>query len=198
MRLTKIYTKIGDKGSTGLVNGSKVSKSSTRIHSYGTVDELNAQIGMLSDLIASERNNKLETTRNQLYRIQNELFDLGAELATPPAHFNEDEQQSVSDKDILLLESEMDEYLKQLQPLKNFVIPGGNIINSQAHIARTVCRRAERNLVELKKEEPETRDITIAYLNRLSDWLFVIGRMVSQVLGIPEVIWDQTRQLRKP
>lgn len=199
MRITRIYTKTGDGGMTSLVDGSKASKSDLRLHSYGTVDELNSHIAMLRDLISSfhSENNELEEMRTQIYRIQNELFDLGAELATPPNQIDTSSQLVISDSEIDQLEKEIDFHIKQLKPLKNFVIPGGNPANSQAHIARTVCRRAERIVVELKAHEPQTRDIPVIYLNRLSDWLFVIARKISDIMNTPEVLWDQSRNVRK-
>lgn len=195
MRLTKIYTKMGDQGGTSLATGEKISKAARRLEAYGTVDELNSFIGMLRDqLQAMPQTSGNPALDKSLERIQNELFDLGGELATPSRHLNPEKQLLVSLEDVKILEQEIDSMNESLQPLQNFVLPGGHMGNSCAHIARTVCRRAERELVRLRLEEPDIRVETQIYLNRLSDWLFVLSRTVSQLAGVPEVLWQQKRK----
>ena len=190
MRLTKIYTRVGDKGTTMLASGATVSKSSLRIDAYGTVDELNAVVGMLRDVLMQQLHINLSDLIAKLSTIQNELFDLGGELATPALTLDTNRQQVVTGESIQRLELEMDEINKNLPPLANFVIPGGHIANSTAHLARTVCRRAERVLVALCEKE-DVRDEARIYLNRLSDWLFVVCREISRKLTIEEVLWSQ-------
>lgn len=193
MRLTKIYTKIGDKGGTTLASGEKISKAALRLEAYGTVDELNSWMGVLRDQVKLQTEFQAHWLDQSLERIQNELFDLGGELATPTKHLNIEKQRVVSAEDVTLLEHEIDTVNENLAPLANFVLPGGHICNSTAHVARTVCRRAERELVRLRIEETDVRGETQIYLNRLSDWLFVMGRLISQQLGCPEVLWQQNR-----
>ncbi|MFW7378095.1 MAG: cob(I)yrinic acid a,c-diamide adenosyltransferase [Oligoflexus sp.] len=196
MRLTKIYTKVGDGGQTLLANGQKIAKDDLRIDAYGTIDELNSHIGLLRDLIQSESQENSAGLDRSLYRIQNELFDLGSELATP-ADALSPRQILISANDISQLESEIDNWNESLSPLKNFVLPGGHLANSQAHVCRTVCRRAERLLVSLRRQDPSVRKETQIYVNRLSDWLFVCGRTVSRLFDRREVLWDQGRHERK-
>ena len=196
MRLTKIYTKIGDRGTTMLANGETVQKDDLRIESYGEVDELNSHLGLLKDFIkiyipADEAENLL----SQISRIQNELFDIGGELATPSDVLNLEKQQVITEASINRLESEIDQINSKLQPLENFVIPGGHICNSQAHIARTVCRRAERNLVKYLREK-KSRPIIQIYINRLSDLLFVMSRELSRLSQSPETLWRQDKGSR--
>lgn len=193
MRLTKIYTKIGDKGGTTLASGEKISKAALRLEAYGTVDELNSWMGLLRDQLKLQPEFHGDWLDQSLERIQNELFDLGGELATPTKHLNIEKQRVVSAEDVAVLEQEIDSVNENLQPLANFVLPGGHVCNSTAHLARTVCRRAERELVRLRIDEPDVRGETQIYLNRLSDWLFVMGRLISQRLGCPEVLWQQNR-----
>jgi cob(I)alamin adenosyltransferase len=191
IRLSKIYTKIGDKGTTILATGDRVSKSDVRIDAYGTVDELNSVVGVLRDLILKEAN--LADIAGQISRIQNELFDVGGELSVPFEHLNTAKQQVVKFEDIERLEREMDGFNELLPPLTNFVLPGGHLANSSAHLARTVCRRAERLVVRLSETE-RVRDEVKIYLNRLSDWLFVLSREFSRRLAVPEVLWAQNQK----
>lgn len=191
MRLTKIYTKIGDKGKTMLATGEKVDKFSDRIEAYGAVDELNSFVGELSDMLSSF---SLETEfKPFLSTIQQELFDLGGELATPAAVLDTSKQQVITKEDISRLESEIDSFNETLAPLTNFVLPGGHVLNSKAHICRTICRRAERLIVKLSKTE-EIRSESCIYVNRLSDWFFVFSRLLSNKLDVPEVLWNQKRR----
>ena len=194
MRLTKIYTKVGDRGTTMLASGELVSKDAIRIHAYGTVDELNSVIGMLRDqLVMISGESKKDDLIKMLYQVQNELFDVGGELATPLKILDPLRQKVVSPAEVSRLEVEIDAMNQHLPPLENFVLPGGHIANSTAHLARTVCRRAERHVVELAESEDVRPDVKI-YLNRLSDWLFVLCREISFRQGIKEVIWDQRSQ----
>lgn len=187
MRLTKIYTKVGDKGTTLLASGEKVPKDSVRIDAYGNVDELNSFLGLWRDTLGETAFPDLLA---QLAQIQNDMFDLGGELSTPAKVLDVKKQQVVTAASVARLEQEMDAYMETLPPLANFVLPGGHQANSLAHVCRTVCRRAERGVVALAREE-DVRDEPRIYLNRLSDWLFVAGRVVSQRLNVPEVLWRQ-------
>jgi len=165
MRLTKIYTRTGDKGSTSLIGGERVPKSHLRLECYGTIDELNAFTGKLKLLC---------NTNETLENIQKRLFDIGGILATP----NGKEWKgmpSINETHIKELEAEIDKMNSKLEPLKNFTIPGENEINAEAHICRTVCRRAERILVKAKSKLA-INDFIIAYINRLSDYFFVLSR----------------------
>ena len=193
MRLTRIYTKMGDQGGTMLASGEKIAKSARRIEAFGNVDELNAWLGFFRDSLLGEAAFGNHWLPASLERVQNELFDLGGELATPSRSIDPNRQRLVSDNDIKKLEHEIDQVNDNLEPLANFVLPGGHLCNSASHLARTVCRRAERELVRLRTDEPDVRIQTQIYLNRLSDWLFVMGRLVSQQLSVPETLWQQKR-----
>jgi len=184
--LNRIYTKRGDGGETTLVGGQTVPKDALRIESYGTVDELNAAVGMAC-VSAGER---AETARLAaiLKRVQHELFNLGSILATLPEDVHP-KQPRVTDADIEQLEREMDEMNETLTALRSFVLPGGCRLNAELHLARTVCRRAERVAVALARQE-EVPAEAIRYLNRLSDALFVQSRWAAQVLGEKEVLWE--------
>lgn len=181
----RIYTKTGDKGDTSLFGGKRLPKSHLRIETYGTVDELNSFIGVLRDSTESE------PIRSKLKDIQDRLFTLGANLASDPE--KPLATPDIFDSDIEALEKAIDEMTGQLPPLKNFILPGGHTTVSFCHVARCVCRRAERLAVALMLEEPVDEQI-IRYLNRLSDYLFVLARQLSKDLGVEEVIW----QPRKP
>ena len=177
----KIYTKTGDKGLTSLIGGTRVPKHHLRIESYGTVDELNSYIGLIRDQDITERDKDI------LKHIQDRLFTIGASLAADP----EKSKMVIPDlynEDIELLEHEMDIINEQLPPLKHFILPGGNNIISFCHIARCVCRRAERITVHLAEESPVDEKVNI-YLNRLSDYLFTLGRKIGQEQLVPENIW---------
>lgn len=176
----KIYTKTGDTGETGLFGGRRLPKSHLRIDGYGTVDELNSYIGLLRDAVENEH------YRNILKEIQDRLFTIGANLATDPS--KNLTPPDINVKDIQLLETEMDEMEKDLPLLKNFILPGGHTTVSFCHIARTVCRRAERLVVALHLTEP-VEPLLIQYLNRLSDYLFMLSRKLGKDLGAEEVIW---------
>ena len=178
----KIYTRKGDTGSTGLIGGTRVSKSHLRIDAYGTVHELNAHIGMLRDQKIAEDHKKL------LLEIQDRLFTMGSLLASDPEKSNMQLPQ-LNDGDIDLLEQTMDRLNASLPELRSFVLPGGHPTVSQCHIARCVCRRAERAAVQLH-ETATVDERIIRYLNRLSDYLFVLGRALSQELGATETPWN--------
>lgn len=174
-----------------MATGEKVSKSSRRIEAYGTIDELNAVVGMLRDALTSGKPSQApDDLAAQLLLIQNELFDLGGELAVTNKFLDTSKQQVVGPSEIRRLEMDMDRMNESLPPLENFILPGGHIVNSTAHLARTVCRRAERRLVELAEHE-DVRDEAKIYLNRLSDWLFVACRALSARLEVREVLWNQ-------
>lgn len=177
----KIYTKTGDKGSTSLLGGSRVSKANIRIETYGTVDELNSFIGLLRDFSTNDNDRK-----KLLIDIQERLFTIGSALASEPG-----KSFSIPDlreSDIQLLEDEMDKMDDVLPPLRNFILPGGHQAVSYCHLSRTVCRRAERRCIELSEYE-EVSDLVIKYLNRLSDFLFVLARKISQETGAEEIPW---------
>lgn len=183
----KIYTKTGDTGETGLFGGPRVSKSAPRIEAYGTLDELNAVLGIVrSSNVATMFDPPLE-------RVQNELFDLGAALASPDRE--KSRGAGISETDILALEQEIDGWESALPTLKQFILPGGCAAGAQLHVARTVCRRAERRLVTLAEQPHETVDpLAIQYVNRLSDWLFVLARAVNQFAGRGDVPWVAKRE----
>jgi cob(I)alamin adenosyltransferase len=177
----KIYTKTGDKGETALLGGTRVSKHHLRIEAYGTVDELNSFIGLARDHITDEGDRAL------LLEIQERLFTLGATLATDPAKTNVKKPDLV-EGDIEKLEKSIDEMNEGLPDLRNFILPGGHPAVSTVHIARCVCRRAERLTTRLAEAE-RVDEIIIRYLNRLSDWLFVLARHVGKSLGVAEIPW---------
>jgi cob(I)alamin adenosyltransferase len=179
----KIYTKTGDKGTTSLIGGTKILKSDTRIEAYGTVDELNAYIGLCRDLLSDEQNRKI------LLEIQDRLFTIGSSLACDPAKEPKMRLPDLKENDVTLLENEIDRMNETVVPMKFFILPGGHPILSQLHIARCVCRRAERGCVRLAAESPGEEPIIIQYLNRLSDYLFVLGRYTGHQLKVEETAW---------
>ena len=184
--LNRIYTKTGDAGDTRLAGGQKVPKDSLRIDAYGTVDELNATVGLAA--VSAAEAPPLADLSTILRRGQHELFNLGSILATLPQDVHP-KQARVTDAEVEQLEREIDRMNEPLPPLRSFVLPGGTRINAELHLARTVCRRAERLLVALARTE-EVPAETIRYLNRLSDALFVWSRWVNHNLGVPEVLWE--------
>ena len=191
MRLDKIYTRVGDKGTSLLATGQRVSKASLRLEAYGMVDELNSHIGVLRDLWAPHDEKFREANLSaRLLRIQHELFDTGAELASVTREGPGSSAYLAAEQASTTLEKEMDQFNSTLSPLSNFVLPGGHPVNSQAHVARCICRRAERAVIRLHEEE-EIRGSLRIYLNRLSDWLFILGRYTSGLLGVDEVLWQQ-------
>lgn len=177
----KIYTKTGDKGTTSLIGGTRVAKSHLRIEAYGTVDELNSYIGLVRD----QEVNK--TRLGILKEIQDRLFTIGALLATDPEK-SKVKTPDLHEQDIALLEQEIDKMTAEVPPLRAFVLPGGHQSVSFCHVARCVCRRAERLAIRLQ-EVSEVEDMVIKYLNRLSDYLFALCRKMTQELGAEEVAW---------
>ncbi|TAL87466.1 MAG: cob(I)yrinic acid a,c-diamide adenosyltransferase [Rhodanobacter sp.] len=184
-RLSKIYTRTGDDGSTGLGDGSRTGKDSLRVSAYGTVDELNSTIGML---LAIE--GVTDAVREALIQVQHDLFDLGGELCIPG-------MAMVHDSDVDRLENTLDQFNEGLPPLKEFILPGGGMAAACGHLARTVCRRAEREVVALGREET-LRAQPQHYLNRLSDLLFVISRVLARSSGHGEVLWQHQRRHKGP
>jgi cob(I)alamin adenosyltransferase len=177
----KIYTKTGDDGTTSLFGGRRVSKSALRIDAYGTIDELNAHVGLLRD---QEINKKRQDV---LVEIQDRLFTLGSLLATEPGN-TKVKVPLLADSDISFLEKQIDTMEVELPPLKSFVLPGGHPSVSVCHVARTVCRRAERNVIELDQLE-KVDFLILKYLNRLSDYFFVLGRKMALELNVEETPW---------
>jgi len=182
-RITRVYTRAGDDGTTALGSGQRVPKSARRIAAYGTVDELNAQLGVV---LASGVAAALVAP---LRRIQNDLFHAGAELCIPEAQRATHPGPRIEARHVAALEELMDQLGAQLPALQNFVLPGGAAAAAHLHVARTVCRRAEREVVALAAEEPIGPHVLV-YLNRLSDALFVLGRYQNKLAGVPEPIWD--------
>lgn len=179
----KIYTRTGDDGTTGLIGGSRVKKYDIRLEAYGTVDELNSYIGVVRSLQSDKHADQV------LEKIQNKLFVIGAHLATDNSITLIKKQMPVCKTDILMLEQEMDDMNELLPELRNFILPGGCQATSFCHVARTVCRRAERLIVELSDKAEVETDLII-YMNRLSDYLFVLSRKVSMDLNAPEILWS--------
>ena len=174
---TKIYTKTGDKGKTSLIGGTKVFKSDFRIETYGTVDELNSHIGLVKDYTPNEHQ------RDILEAIQNRLFVIGASLACDPDKETGMHIPDLKEEDITLLEKEIDNMNEQMPPMKNFILPGGHVAVSSTHIARCVCRRTERLCVNMQQHELFIEPLIIKYLNRLSDYLFVLARFMAMELA---------------
>ena len=191
VRITKVYTRGGDKGETSLVGGKRVPKDSLRIDAYGTIDELNSIVGLArvfneENLDAGEAHQFLDGV---LCQIQDELFDLGSELATPPEFFQEG-MYRVSEKEVERIEKLIDQCQKDLEPLKSFILPGGGRVGAYLHQCRTVCRRAEREILRLSRAEEINHDV-IKYTNRLSDLFFVLSRWISKQTGEQEYLWQR-------
>jgi cob(I)alamin adenosyltransferase len=179
----KIYTKAGDQGKTSLIGGTRVPKSHIRIESYGTVDELNSFIGLLSDLV---EDTKIKT---DLKEIQDRLFTVGSSLACDPEKESALRIPDLKEEDITGLELAMDKMNEVLAPMKSFIIPGGHQAISTAHIARCVCRRAERLCVHMQEEDLFVETLVIKYLNRLSDYLFTLARYIGHLNGVEDIPW---------
>ena len=179
----KIYTKTGDLGKTSLIGGTKVPKSNLRIESYGTIDELNSYIGLVADHI-TDVNNKII-----LKEIQDRLFTIGSSLACDPDKAPLMKIPDLKETDIILLEKEIDLMNEVLQPMKYFILPGGHITVSTIHIARCICRRAERTCVNMAESHLFVEPLVIKFLNRLSDYLFVLARFTGHQLNIVEIAW---------
>jgi cob(I)alamin adenosyltransferase len=189
VRLNRIYTKTGDGGQTRLVGGQKVGKDSPRIDSYGTVDELSCCLGLARTALESAgAPAEAPALAGVLRRIQNELFNLGSDLATLPAD-RHPQQPLIEERHVTSLEREIDAWNEHLPELRSFILPGGGLVAAYLHLARTVCRRAERLVVGLRATE-EVGAQVIPYLNRLSDALFVMSRHASRIYGEPEPLWE--------
>jgi cob(I)alamin adenosyltransferase len=191
MRITKVYTKTGDKGKTRLAGGQEVWKDSLRVEAYGTVDELNASLGAVCALwwVEISRPSFAEIAR-ELRWMQHKLFDIGGVLATVPGQ-SFPNMPSIKAGDVTHLEKLVDGWQENLHPLKEFILPGGGAIASALHLTRTVCRRAERRCVSLMHQETVDQAL-IMFLNRLSDALFVLARWVTHQLGEQEILWERT------
>lgn len=186
--INRVYTRTGDAGTTRLAGGQEVQKTSSRIAAYGTLDELNASLGLVAEEIRRTPDAEaLDAMFRKIRRVQNELFDLGGELAVLPED-RHPQQQVIAETDVERLEQEMDAANAGLPTLRSFILPGGGMLSAFLHQARTVCRRAERCLVALHAEEPQ-RSECLRYVNRLSDWLFVLGRRAVHDSGEDEVLW---------
>jgi cob(I)alamin adenosyltransferase len=179
----KIYTRTGDDGTTGLIGGTRVKKYNIRLESYGTIDELNSYMGYIRSMQADK------VVDNVLETIQNKLFVIGANLATEESITLIKKQLPCKKDDIELLEQEMDRMNESLPELRNFILPGGSQVSSVCHVARTVCRRAERRIVELA-DSHDVDAILIKYVNRLSDYLFVLSRYLNMAQKSPEILWQ--------
>lgn len=179
----KIYTKAGDQGKTSLIGGTRVPKSHIRIETYGTVDELNSFIGLLNDLVNDA------TINTDLKEIQDRLFTVGSSLACDPEKESALRIPDLKEEDITGLELSMDQMNEVLAPMKSFIIPGGHQAISTAHIARCVCRRAERLCVHMQEEDIFVETLVIKYLNRLSDYLFTLARYIGHLNGVADLPW---------
>ncbi len=191
VRITKVYTRTGDNGETALVGGKRVAKDSARIEAYGTIDELNSIVG-LARAFNEEKLGEGEAHRFLdlvLRQIQDELFDLGSELATPSDFFQEG-MYRVGEREVKKIEQLIDECQKSLEPLKSFILPGGGKLGAYLHQCRTVCRRAEREILRLSRVE-ELSEWPLKYVNRLSDLFFVLSRWISKQTGEAEYLWQR-------
>ena len=179
----KIYTKTGDLGKTSLIGGTKVYKSDIRIEAYGTVDELNSWIGLTGDHLSHEH------TKAILKEIQDRLFTIGSALACDPDKEPLMKIPDLKETDVVLLETEIDKMNEELPPMKSFILPGGHVAVSTAHVTRCICRRAERLCVNMQQHELFVDPLVIKYLNRLSDYLFVLARYSGHLLKVDEIKW---------
>jgi len=179
----KIYTKTGDAGKTSLIGGTKVLKSHARIETYGTIDELNSYIGLVSDHLTGEH------SKTMLKEIQDRLFTIGSSLACDPDKEPLMKIPDLKDGDIIVLENEIDTMNEVLPPMKSFILPGGHVAVSTTHVARCVCRRAERYCVRMLEQDTFVDPLVIKYLNRLSDYLFVLARYIGHLLQVAEISW---------
>lgn len=191
MRITRVYTKTGDKGTTGLADGTRVKKTHSRIEAFGTVDELNAVLGMARQANAASGADPRVVARLDaiFHQVQNDLFNLGADLATPPGVSWE--ALRIAEEDVGALEDLIDALNEELPPLREFILPGGGPVGAPLHLARTVCRRAERRTLEAMEAEEAIGTLPLQYLNRLSDLLFVLGRWSARALQEPEHLWER-------
>jgi cob(I)alamin adenosyltransferase len=188
VRITKVVTKKGDKGTTLLTHGMRLSKASPRVEVLGNLDELNATIGLVSSIVQDNDNLRMLTPK--LLRIQNELFDLGAQVVT---HSEQPDAIYIQEQDVTQLEQEIIEMNASLLPLNSFIFPGGHEVSARLHLARTICRRTERAIVALNEAE-KLPGLEIPFLNRLSDWFFVAARFVNQKTQTDEILWEPGRR----
>lgn len=179
----KIYTKTGDKGSTSLIGGVRVPKSHIRIESYGTVDELNSYLGMVRDMA----NNTLIT--DWIHEVQDRLFTIGSVLATNPDKEVKMKLPDLHEADVIFLEQKIDEMNEVLPEMRSFILSGGNLAASTTHVARCICRRAERLCVGMQQDNQVVPDMIVQYLNRLSDFLFVLARYIAHINGVEDTPW---------
>ena len=179
----KIYTKTGDKGSTSLIGGVRVPKNHIRIESYGTVDELNSYLGMVNDMTQDVLIN------DWIREIQDRLFTVGSVLATNPDKEVKMELPDVHDADVIWLEQKIDEMNEELPEMRSFILPGGHLASSTCHVARCICRRAERICVGMQEQDEVIPELIIRYLNRLSDFLFVLARFIAHKNGVEDLPW---------
>ena len=180
-RLSRIYTRTGDDGTTGMADGSRLSKADLRFDAMGKIDLLNSQIGLIRGYLTQENHTQFD---KQLSRLQHQLFNLGGELARP-------DYQGILPTYVTELEHQIDDWNKNLPPLKDFILPAGSLATSQVHIARCYCRDAERVLVALNMRDGNVSPVSLQFLNRLSDWLFVLARVVARLDNGTEVLWDK-------
>ena len=190
IRITRVYTRAGDDGLTALVGGKRVAKDSPRIESYGTIDELNSILGLARTFnVRADASPARDRMEQILQGLQNELFDLGSELATPPeAHYTG--MFHVGPTEVEALEKLMDDLQADLEPLDSFILPGGGVVAAFLHQARTVCRRAERDVLRLGRVE-DLGEWPLRYVNRLSDLFFVLSRWIARQQGEPEFLWER-------
>ncbi len=184
--VTKLYTRSGDDGTTGLFSGARVSKNHPRIEAYGTVDEFNAVLGLC--IAATSVGNKTEVIGTILRQIQSRMFDIGADLATPEGASNEARIVRIGESHVAEIEAWIDQIDGQNEPLRNFVMPGGSELAARLHLARTTCRRAERLIVGLTHSEP-VGDSLLQYINRVSDLLFAMARLSNRLAGVQDMPW---------
>lgn len=185
MKKSMIYTKTGDKGTTSLVGGTRVPKTHIRLEAYGTVDELNSHLGLLQTYLTDEADKRI------IFRVQNKLFSVGSYLATDQTQTELRMESRINDEDIQLLEHAIDTIDNELPPLTAFILPGGNRGAAVSHICRTVCRRAERRILALAEECEIDAHVT-AFVNRLSDYLFILARKLNHLTETDEIFWDKS------
>jgi cob(I)alamin adenosyltransferase len=195
IRITRVYTRTGDRGTTGLVGGRRVAKDGARVEAYGTVDELNSWVGLARAQTDSLASGRRRTVVELLEEVQQQLFDLGAQLATPPDLLRAGMPQ-VGDRAVKALERTMDRLQRELTPLSSFVLPGGGALSATLHLCRAVCRRAERETIRLARAE-RIGGGPVIYLNRLSDLFFVLARWVGRHRGERELLWRGGRQKKR-
>ena len=190
MKITKVYTRTGDKGMTSLVGGVRISKNDPRLEAYGTTDELSSHLGLLAAMMAQD-SNTLEEERQMLVRSQNNLFIIGSYLAIDQSQTPLYDFARLPDGETTLLEQRIDQLMATLPEKQGFVLPGGTVSAAQCHVCRTVCRRAERRILELA-QHARVDDYVLQYVNRLSDYLFVLAKIINFNAGQSEIIWQKT------